>query len=154
MEERVPALSFKSFGAFLEGAAHRAESVGDTGPSSPGNWIAGFGEGQDHVLVTLHAISPEAMEGYSDRVRAWFAEGDAFREIWCQDGMALMEMQNGQPVPTPKFTSDIPTESLTPPFAAARKSTGPITSSPASHGSSCCGKKRRTTTYPSRGNSA
>ena len=102
MEERVPALSFKSFGAFIEGAAPRAESVGDTGPSSPGNWVAGFGKGHDHVLVTLHAISPEAMEGYSDRVRAWFAEGDAFREIWRQDGMALMEMQDGKPVPTSK----------------------------------------------------
>ena len=100
MEERVPALSFKSFGAFIEGAAQRAESVGETGPSSPGNWIAGFGKGHDHVLVTLHAISPEAMKGYSDRVRAWFAEGNAFREIWRQDGMALMEMQNGEPVPT------------------------------------------------------
>ena len=100
MEERVPALSFKSFGAFIEGAAQRAESVGETGPSSPGNWIAGFGKGHDHVLVTLHAISPEAMKGYSDRVRAWFAEGNAFREIWRQDGMALMEMQDGKPVPT------------------------------------------------------
>ena len=76
MEERVPTLSFKSFGAFIEGAAQRAESVGETGPSSPENWIAGFGKGHDHVLVTLHAISPEAMEAYSDRVRAWFAEGE------------------------------------------------------------------------------
>ena len=58
VEERVPALSFKSFGAFIEGAAQRAESVGDTGPSSPGNWIAGFGKGHDHVLVTLHAHQP------------------------------------------------------------------------------------------------
>ena len=103
MEERVPALSFRSFGAFIEGAAQRAESVGETGPSSPENWIAGFGKGHDHVLVTLHAISPEAMKGYSDRLRAWFAEGNAFREIWRQDGMALMEMQNGQPVPTSKI---------------------------------------------------
>ena len=116
MEERVPALSFKSFGAFIEGAAPRAESVGDTGPSSPGNWIAGFGKGHDHVLVTLHAISPEAMNGYSDRVRAWFAEGDAFREIWRQDGMALMEMQNGQSVPTTKvhfgYTDGITTPTI------------------------------------------
>ena len=103
MDERVPALSFRSFGAFIEGAAQRAESVGETGPSSPGNWIAGFGKGDDHVLVTLHAISPEAMKGYSDRLRAWFAEGNAFREIWHQDGMALMETQNGQPVPTSKI---------------------------------------------------
>ena len=45
IEERVPTLSFRSFGAFIEGAAQRAESVGETGPSSPQNWIAGFGKG-------------------------------------------------------------------------------------------------------------
>ena len=66
------------------------------------NWIGGFGSGDDHVLVTLHAISPEAMTRYSDRLCAWFAEGDAFREIWRQDGMALTELQDGQPVPTSK----------------------------------------------------
>ena len=116
MEERVPALSFKSFGAFIEGAAQRAGSVGDTGPSSPGNWIAGFGKGHDHVLVTLHAISPEAMKGYSDRLCALFAEGNAFREIWRQDGMALMETQDGQPVPTAKvhfgYTDGISTPAI------------------------------------------
>ena len=37
-------------------------------------------------------------------------------------------------------TSDIPTGSVRPPFAAARSTITPITSSPASHGSSCCGK--------------
>ena len=45
IEERVPTLSFRSFGAFIEGAAHRGESVGETGPSSPENWIGGFGKG-------------------------------------------------------------------------------------------------------------
>ena len=92
--------------------AQRGDLVGETGPSSPQNWIGGFGNGHDHVLVTLHAISPEAMKSYSDRLCAWFAEGNAFQEIWRQDGMALMEMQNGQPVPTPKFTLDIPTASV------------------------------------------
>ena len=43
------------------------------------------------------------MSSYSDRLSALFAEGDAFREIWRQDGMALMEMQDGQPVPTAKI---------------------------------------------------
>ena len=62
--------------------------------------IGGFGSGDDHVLVTLHAISPEAMTSYSDRLSELLAEGNAFREIWRQDGMALMQMQNGQPVPT------------------------------------------------------
>ena len=102
IRERVPTLSFKSFGAFIEGAAQRAGLVGDTGPSSPQNWVGGFGSGNDHVLVTLHAISPEAMTSYTDKLSALFAEGDAFREIWRQDGMALMEMQDGQPVPTSK----------------------------------------------------
>ena len=103
IDERVPTLSFKSFGAFTEGAAQRAALVGDSGASAPQNWVGGFGKGHDHVLVTLHAISPEAMQSYSDRVCAWFAEGNAFREIWRQDGMALMEMQDGQPVPTSKI---------------------------------------------------
>ena len=95
-------MSFTSFGAFIEGAARRAEMVGDSDASAPENWDGGFGGGDDHVLVTLHAISPEAMARYSDRMCSWFAEGSAFRELWRQDGMALMEMQNGQPVPTMK----------------------------------------------------
>jgi deferrochelatase/peroxidase EfeB len=102
VKDRVPALSFKSFGAFTAGAAERAELVGDIGPGGPRNWIGGFGTGKDHVLVTLHAISPEAMMTYSDRLSARFAEGDAFREIWRTDGMALMEVQDGKPVPTSK----------------------------------------------------
>ena len=45
IEERVPTLSFKSFGAFIEGAAQRAELVGDTGASSPQNWVAVLDKG-------------------------------------------------------------------------------------------------------------
>jgi hypothetical protein len=97
IKERAPTLSLKSFGAFIEGAAQRAELVGDTGASSPQHWIGGFGKGHDHVLVTLHAIGPEAMKSYSDRLCAWFADGNAFQEIWRQDGMVLMEIQNDQP---------------------------------------------------------
>ena len=100
IKDRVSTLSFKSFGAFTAGAAERAELVGDTGASGPKNWIGGFGNGSDHVLLTLHAISPEAMTFYSDRLAALFAYGDAFHEIWRQDGMALMEMKDGKPVPT------------------------------------------------------
>jgi Dyp-type peroxidase family len=100
IRNRVPTLSFKSFGAFIAGAAQRAELVGDIGPGGPENWTGGFGRGSDHVLLTLHALSPEAMSTYSDRLSALFAEGDAFREIWRQDGMALMEMKDGECVPT------------------------------------------------------
>jgi deferrochelatase/peroxidase EfeB len=100
IKDRVPTLSFKSFGAFTAGAAERADLVGDTGANGPKKWIGAFGRGADHVLVTLHAISPEAMTTYSDRLSALFAEGGAFREIWRGDGMALMEMKDGKPVPT------------------------------------------------------
>jgi len=100
IENRVPTLSLKSFGAFVAGAAERAKLVGDTGESDPQRWIGGFGKGSDHVLVTLHAVSPEAMTSYSYRLSALFAEGGAFREIWRADGMALMEMKDGEPVPT------------------------------------------------------
>jgi deferrochelatase/peroxidase EfeB len=102
VKDRVPSLSFKSFGAFTGGAAERASLIGDTGPSAPEHWVGGFGRGNDHVLATLHAISPEAMTTYSDRLAALFVEGGAFHEIWRQDGMALMEMKDGQPVPTTK----------------------------------------------------
>ncbi len=100
VKDRVPGLAFKSFGAFVAGAAERAALVGDTGPSAPPNWIGGFGTGADHVLVTLHAMSPAAMSADSDRLSALLAEQDAFREIWRRDGMALMEMRDGVPVPT------------------------------------------------------
>jgi len=101
---RAPALMFKSFAAFTTGAAERAKLVGDTGPSAPENWIGGFGKGSDHVLVTLHALSPDAMKNYSDQLSALFAVGDAFREIWRTDGMAWIEMQDGKPT----FCSKVP----------------------------------------------
>jgi Dyp-type peroxidase family len=100
IKDHVPALSFKSFEAFTAGAAARAKLVGDTGPSAPEHWVGSFGTETDHVLVTLHAIGPDAMTGYSDRLSALFAEGDAFREIWRCDGLALTEVVDGKPVPT------------------------------------------------------
>jgi deferrochelatase/peroxidase EfeB len=102
LKDRVPTLSFKSFGAYLAGAAERAALVGDTGPSAPANWVGGFGTNADHVLLTLHAISIDAMSTYSDRLAALFSEDGAFREIWRKDGMALIEMVDGKPVPTSK----------------------------------------------------
>jgi deferrochelatase/peroxidase EfeB len=102
LQNRVPTLSFKSFNAFVAGAAARAELVGDTGPNAPQNWVGGFGTGSDHVLLTLHAISPDAMATYSVHLSARLAEGDAFQEIWRGDGMALMETRDGESVPTTK----------------------------------------------------
>ena len=102
VKDRVPNLSFKSFNAFVAGAAARAERVGDTGVNGPHNWIGGFGTGSDHVMLTLHAASPEALTTYSDRLSTLLVEGRAFQEIWRGDGMALMEMQDGNPVPVSK----------------------------------------------------
>jgi deferrochelatase/peroxidase EfeB len=102
VKDRVPDLSFKSFKAFVAGAAARAEMVGDSGPSGPQHWVGGFGTGSDHVMLTLHAASPEALKTYSDRLSALVVEGNGFQEIWRADGMALMEMQDGKPVPCSK----------------------------------------------------
>jgi deferrochelatase/peroxidase EfeB len=103
VEERVPDLSFKSFTAFIEGAAKRAERIGDTGRNAPENWVGGFGTGSDHVLVTLHALSFEALRHYDLKLSALFKQGDAFERLWLGDGMALLEMQDGKPVPTTKI---------------------------------------------------
>ena len=102
--------------------------------------------------MTLHAISPEAMRDYSDRLSAWLAEGNAFQELWRQDGMALMDMQNGQPVPTSKIHFGY-TDGITMPTIRGGPSIDPTTSGPASRGSSCYGTTLRTMTYPSHKNS-
>ena len=104
VKDKVPALSFKSFGAFIAGAAERAILVGDVEESAPQNWVSEFGRGLDHVMMTLHAISTESIATYSERLCAIFAEGEAFKEIWRTDGMALMEIVDGKPA----FTSKVP----------------------------------------------
>ena len=45
LDQLIPTLSFRSFGAFIEGAARRAELVGDTGTSSPRTGSADLGAG-------------------------------------------------------------------------------------------------------------
>ncbi len=99
VNDLVPNLSFRSFKAFVEGAAARAESVGDTGANAPSNWQGGFGTGNDHVMMTLHAASLEALTTSSDRLSALFAKDRSFQEIWRGDGMAILEMHEGNPVP-------------------------------------------------------
>ena len=53
-------------------------------------------------MLTLHAANSEALESYSDRLSALIIEDRAYQEIWRGDGMALLEMQDGQSVPVPK----------------------------------------------------
>ena len=67
IKDRVPAFSFKSFGAFVVGAAARAELVGDTGPSGPGNWIGNprgqpvTGQGQPGGSNNTHRLIRRGM---------------------------------------------------------------------------------------------
>ena len=102
VKERLPRFSNGNFNAFVEGAAKRATSVGDRGASGPENWISGFGTGNDHVMVTLYALDPGAMENYSKRLLALFAEGQAFEVLTQIDGAALTEIQDGKRVPVSK----------------------------------------------------
>jgi deferrochelatase/peroxidase EfeB len=102
VKDRVPALSFKSFPAFVEGAAKRAESLGEVGCSAPEHWIGGFGTGNDHVLLTLYARNSQAIEACSVRLSTLCATGGAFQELWRGDGAALTEIVNGIPIPVSK----------------------------------------------------
>ena len=148
----VPGLSFKSFGAFVAGAAVRAALVGDTGASGPQNWIGAFGTGRDHVLVTLHAISPEAMTTYSDRLAALCRRRCLSGDL-ASNGMALTEMQDGKPVFTSKvhfgYTDGISMTTIRGGPNAIRRTT----SSHANPGCSSCGTRRRITSCRSLANS-
>ena len=102
VQDRIPRLTHGNFNAFVEGAAKRAAKVGDRGASGPENWVSGFGSGNDQVMVTLYALDPEAMENYSNRLVALFAEGQGYEVLAQIDGMALTEIQDGKPVPVSK----------------------------------------------------
>ena len=102
VKDRVPELSFKSFPAFVDGAAKRAGSLGEVGSSAPENWIGGFGKGDDHVVLTLYARDSHLLEACSGRLSSLFAKDGAFQELWRGDGAALIETVNGIPTPVSK----------------------------------------------------
>ena len=101
--DRIPPLPSGSFDPLVEGAARRANRVGDTGESGPEHWVGGFGSGRDHVLVTLHAISLDALEHYGARLIGRFSQDGGFRLLWQTDGAAIIERRDGQQVPVPKM---------------------------------------------------
>ena len=112
VKDRVPTLSFKSFGAFIAGAAARANLVGDTGASAPQNWIAAFRSANDHVMVTLHAMSPEAMTAYSDRLSALFTEGGRLSgDLAYRRDTRGCRWSTASPNPAPRFPLGTPTAS-------------------------------------------
>lgn len=86
----LPATSLASFPAeFVEGAAARAERVGDTGNSSPEYWEEAFSRPDLHILLFLFAQTDEALEQAASRLRAGYAETGAISELSAHDGRSL-----------------------------------------------------------------
>lgn len=102
VKDRLPIIPSGAFEAFVEGAAKRSAKVGDTGVSGPEHWVGGFGTGNDHAMLALYAMGPDAMETYSGRLTALLKEGNAFEQLWNVDGCIMFEMQDGKPIPVPK----------------------------------------------------
>ena len=99
--DRLPPIPPGTFDAFVEGAARRAGRLGDHGVSGPEHWVGGFGTGDDHVMMALYALTPEARETYSGQLTALFKEGDAFELLWQFDGDVMLE-NDRRPVPVAK----------------------------------------------------
>jgi deferrochelatase/peroxidase EfeB len=86
----LPAASLASFPAeFVEGAAARAEKVGDTGESSPEHWKEAFSSPDLHILLFLFAQTDAALEQATSRLRAGYEEARAMSELSVCDGRSL-----------------------------------------------------------------
>ncbi|MGH3901969.1 MAG: Dyp-type peroxidase [Pseudonocardiaceae bacterium] len=84
----VPQTSLDSFPVdYAEGAARRAASVGDVGTSSPEHWLPWLADPKLHLLVSLYAESPTALETATGQLhQAW---SDGCVELGRHDGAAL-----------------------------------------------------------------
>jgi deferrochelatase/peroxidase EfeB len=86
----IPAASLASFPAeFVEGAAARAEKVGDTGAGSPEHWKEAFSSPDLHILLFLFAQNDAALEQAANRLRAGYEETGAMSELSVCDGRSL-----------------------------------------------------------------
>lgn len=88
----VPASSLASFPEeFQEGAAARAERVGDIGDSSPQYWIDCFGSAEIHILLFLFAQTEESLEQVTRVLRDMYAMDKAMAELSVHDARSLPE---------------------------------------------------------------
>ncbi|PTR17432.1 deferrochelatase/peroxidase EfeB [Nitrosospira sp. Nsp2] len=88
----VPPDSLSSFPEeFAAGAVARAERVGDTGRSSPENWIGQLASPNLHVLLFLFAQTEDVMEQVTTRIRAMYASDGAMSELSLQEARSLPE---------------------------------------------------------------
>jgi Dyp-type peroxidase family len=67
----VPPQVVSSFSKeFQQGMAGRCHELGDVGESDPGNWDAGLGTDEAHVLVTINAQDDAGRDGALDELRS------------------------------------------------------------------------------------
>ncbi len=85
---QVPPQVLASFPAeYAEGAAAHADLVGDTGASAPDRWLPWLAGQGPHLLLSLFAQSPEALESTTTKLaHAWFP---GWAEVGRHDGNAL-----------------------------------------------------------------
>ncbi len=82
----VPQTSLDSFSPeFQQGMAARAESLGDSGESSPEHWERPLGSTDVHVVVAAVAPSTECLEAAFERARQSYRELKGVAAIWRQD---------------------------------------------------------------------
>ncbi|MFJ9074836.1 Dyp-type peroxidase [Streptomyces sp. NPDC102278] len=74
--------------AFRDGAAARAEALGDTGPSAPDSWLFGASEDDVHAVLTLAADDSGRLAEAVDRHRRSL-DGAAATVLFGQDGATL-----------------------------------------------------------------
>ncbi|MBW5484250.1 peroxidase [Streptomyces bambusae] len=74
--------------AFAEGAATRAEQLGDTGPSAPDSWLFGASEDEVHAVLTLAGDDARRLAEAVDRHRSALEQADA-AVLFQQDGATL-----------------------------------------------------------------
>jgi Dyp-type peroxidase family len=85
---QVPSQVLASFPTeYAQGASARAERVGDTGTSAPENWLPWLSGPGPHLLLSIFAQSPEALETTTKQLEhAWFP---GCLELGRHDGNAL-----------------------------------------------------------------
>jgi Dyp-type peroxidase family len=83
---QVPPTSLNSFPEeFRQGAAARAEIIGDTGESAPAHWEPPFGTGQVHVVLSLIAADQESLALVLERARQARAQLPGIQLVYRQD---------------------------------------------------------------------
>jgi deferrochelatase/peroxidase EfeB len=77
---KLPAASVNfnagNFSSFLGGAVAAAQTVFDTGPNDPSNWVTKLNRANAdlaHVVLSLYTFTPEARKEFSIKLRSMFA---------------------------------------------------------------------------------